>query len=77
MRLLAALASALACGASLAEAKAVFAHFMRTEIVLAQDAGIDAFVLNIANEDATNDIALLIAFTAANDMGFQLVFSFD
>ncbi|KAL4929521.1 glycosyl hydrolase family 71-domain-containing protein [Aspergillus undulatus] len=89
MRLLAALASALACGASLAEAKAVFAHFMvgntkslglndwRTEIGLAQGAGIDAFVLNIANEDATNDIALPIAFTAAYDMGFQLLFSFD
>ncbi|KAL5049507.1 glycosyl hydrolase family 71-domain-containing protein [Aspergillus fruticulosus] len=89
MRLLAALASALTCGASLAEAKAVFAHFMvgntkslglddwRTEIGLAQGAGIDAFVLNIANEDATNDIALPIAFTAAYDMGFQLLFSFD
>ncbi|KAL3488023.1 glycosyl hydrolase family 71-domain-containing protein [Aspergillus germanicus] len=89
MRLLAALASALACGASLAEAKAVFAHFMvgntkslglddwRTEIGLAQGAGIDAFVLNIANEDSTNDIAIPIAFTAAYDMGFQLVFSFD
>ncbi|KAL4994735.1 glycosyl hydrolase family 71-domain-containing protein [Aspergillus recurvatus] len=89
IRLLAALASALACGASLAEAKAVFAHLMvgnakslglddwRTEIGLAQGAGIDAFVLNIANEDATNGIALPIAFTAAYDMGFQLLFSFD
>ncbi|KAF9885582.1 hypothetical protein FE257_012788 [Aspergillus nanangensis] len=89
MRLLAALASALACGASLVEAKAVFAHFMvsntkslglddwRTEIGLAQGAGIDAFVLNIANEDSTNNIAIPIAFTAAYDMGFQLLFSFD
>jgi hypothetical protein len=49
----------------------------RTEIGLAQGAGIDAFVLNITNEDSTNDIALPIAFTAAYDMGFQLLFSFD
>ncbi|KAL4885767.1 glycosyl hydrolase family 71-domain-containing protein [Aspergillus karnatakaensis] len=89
MKLLAAFASALACGASLAEAKAVFAHFMvgntkslglddwRTEIMAAQGAGIDAFALNMASGDPTNDIALPKAFTAAYDMGFQLLFSFD
>ncbi|KAL2844872.1 glycosyl hydrolase family 71-domain-containing protein [Aspergillus pseudodeflectus] len=89
MRLLAALALALAWGASLAEAKAVFAHFMvgntkslslddwRTEIGAAQGAGIDAFALNMASDDSTNDIALPMAFTAADDMGFQLLFSFD
>ncbi|KAF7182915.1 hypothetical protein CNMCM7691_002659 [Aspergillus felis] len=89
MRLLAALASALAWGVSLAEAKAVFAHFMvgntkslglvdwRHEIMAAQAAGIDAFVLNMASKDPTNNIALPMAFTAADDMGFKLLFSFD
>ncbi|EAL86742.1 glycoside hydrolase family 71 protein [Aspergillus fumigatus Af293] len=89
MKLLAALASALAWGVSLVEAKAVFAHYMvgntkslglidwRHEMQAAQAAGIDAFVLNMANKDPTNDIALPMAFTAADDIGFQLLFSFD
>jgi hypothetical protein len=49
----------------------------RTEIGAAQGAGIDAFALNMASDDSTNDIALPMAFTAADDMGFQLLFSFD
>ncbi|KAJ0413073.1 glycosyl hydrolase family 71-domain-containing protein [Aspergillus carlsbadensis] len=89
MRLLTSLASALAWGATLSEAKAVFAHYMvgntkslglddwRHEIQAAQGAGIDAFALNMASGDSTNDIALPMAFTAADDMGFQLLFSFD
>jgi hypothetical protein len=48
----------------------------RTEIGAAQAAGIDAFALNMASGDATNDIALRKAFTAADDMGFQLLFLF-
>jgi hypothetical protein len=43
----------------------------------AQAAGIDAFVLNMASKDPTNNIALPMAFTAADDMGFQLLFSFN
>ncbi|PKX88853.1 uncharacterized protein P174DRAFT_464602 [Aspergillus novofumigatus IBT 16806] len=89
MKLLAALTSALAWGVSLVEAKAVFAHYMvgntkslglidwRHKMQAAQAAGIDAFVLNMANKDPTNDIALPMAFTAADDIGFQLLFSFD
>ena len=47
------------------------------EIKAAQDAGIDAFVLNMANRDSTNDIALPKAFSAADAQGFKLLFSFD
>ncbi|KAL6235885.1 glycoside hydrolase [Aspergillus navahoensis] len=31
----------------------------------------------MASKDATNDIALPVVFTAADDMGFQLLFLFD
>ncbi|KAL2126620.1 hypothetical protein VTI74DRAFT_527 [Chaetomium olivicolor] len=89
MRFLSALASALAYGTCLAEAKAVFAHFMvgntkafglddwKHEIQLAQDAQIDAFALNMANDDSTNDAALPLAFNAAEALNFKLFFSFD
>ncbi|EAW20625.1 uncharacterized protein NFIA_030580 [Aspergillus fischeri NRRL 181] len=72
-----------------ANAKAVFAHFMVTnsenytasdwqsDIGLAQDAHIDAFALNMAWEDKTNDASVEMAFTAANAKGFKLFFSFD
>lgn len=40
-------------------------------IQLAQAAGIDAFALNMANNDSTNDMALPLAFTAANNLGFK------
>ncbi|PYI15777.1 hypothetical protein BO99DRAFT_341635, partial [Aspergillus violaceofuscus CBS 115571] len=66
------------------QAAAVFAHFMNytsdtweTDIKLAQDAHIDAFALNMAYDDATNSLALLLAFDAADDLGFKLFFSFD
>ncbi|KAJ5657645.1 uncharacterized protein N7484_001294 [Penicillium longicatenatum] len=72
-----------------ANAKAVFAHFMVTnsgnytasdwqsDIGLAMDAHIDAFALNMAWEDDTNNPSVEMAFTAANVMGFKLFFSFD
>ncbi|KAJ5951187.1 uncharacterized protein N7479_009600 [Penicillium vulpinum] len=71
------------------DAKAVFAHFMVTnsenytlsnwesEMKLAQDAHIDAFALNMAWKDGTNDASVEMAFTAASSVGFQLFFSFD
>ncbi|KAL2126801.1 hypothetical protein VTI74DRAFT_213 [Chaetomium olivicolor] len=86
---LAALTLLLACGASLSEAKAVFAHFMvgntksfgledwKHEIQLAKDAYIDAFALNMASNDATNNVGLPLAFSAAEALGFELFFSFD
>ncbi|KAK4096835.1 carbohydrate-binding module family 24 protein [Parathielavia hyrcaniae] len=89
MRFLAALTSVLAYFTCLAKAQAVFAHFMvgntkafglddwKREIRLAQQAGIDAFALNMANNDATNNIALPLAFDAAASRGFKLFFSFD
>lgn len=45
----------------------------------AVSAGIDAFALNIAYDDDVNDIALPLAFQAAEDLslGFKLFFSFD
>lgn len=49
----------------------------RNEIIAGQAAGIDAFVLNMASKDATNNIALPMAFTAAHDMRFHLLFLFD
>ncbi|KAJ5827408.1 hypothetical protein N7447_004171 [Penicillium robsamsonii] len=72
-----------------ADAKAVFAHFMVTnsenytasdwqsDFKLAQDAHIDAFALNMAWEDKTNDASVAMAFTAAEAKGFRLFFSFD
>ncbi|KAK4100216.1 glycoside hydrolase family 71 protein [Parathielavia hyrcaniae] len=89
MRSFAALTWALACCLPLAETKAVFAHFTvgntklfglgdwQNEIQLAQSAGIDAFALNMAQGDTTNDVALPLAFSAAASLGFQLLFSFD
>lgn len=43
----------------------------RNEIIAAQAAGIDAFALNMASKDATNDVAPPKAFIAAEDMGFK------
>ncbi|KAH8893107.1 hypothetical protein GQ53DRAFT_861560 [Thozetella sp. PMI_491] len=76
-------------GLSLAEAKAVFAHFMvgnvpaftvddwESDMSLAQAASIDAFALNIASADSNNAASLANAFRAANNKGFKLFFSFD
>jgi hypothetical protein len=49
------------------------------DIILARDAGIDAFALNMAYEDPTNEIALPLAFQAAATAvgSFKLFFSFD
>ncbi|PKX91286.1 putative alpha-1,3-glucanase [Aspergillus novofumigatus IBT 16806] len=72
-----------------AHAKAVFAHFMVTnsenytltdwqsDMTLAKDAHIDAFALNMAFLDKTNNPSLEMAFEAANAVGFKLFFSFD
>ncbi|CAG7936279.1 unnamed protein product [Penicillium salamii] len=72
-----------------ANAKAVFAHFMVTnsenftlsdwelDMNLAKDAHIDAFALNMAWKDGTNEASVEMAFTAANAVGFKLFFSFD
>ncbi|KAJ5998516.1 hypothetical protein N7451_006326 [Penicillium sp. IBT 35674x] len=76
----------LACHA---QAASVFAHFMVTnsgnytsddwenDMKLAQDAHIDAFALNAAYNDPVNGKAFAAAFSAADDVGFQLFFSFD
>lgn len=88
-QLLPILAGALAGRSALAEAKAVFAHFMvgnvqafsqadwEADIKLAQDAGIDGFALNIAAGDTSNGASLEKAFAAADARGFKLFFSFD
>ncbi|KAJ5793715.1 Glycoside hydrolase family 71 [Penicillium paradoxum] len=72
-----------------AQAAAVFAHFMlynsenftvydwEINIAQAQKAHIDAFALNIAYNYPTNNRSLANAFTAANALNFQLLFSFD
>ncbi|KAL4864067.1 glycosyl hydrolase family 71-domain-containing protein [Aspergillus spectabilis] len=64
----------------LANAKAVFAHFMVTnsenytsndwesDMQLAKDANIDAFALNMAWKDGTNDRSVKMAFEAANSV---------
>jgi hypothetical protein len=49
----------------------------KKEIILAKQAGIDAFALNMASNDTTNEAALPLAFNAANDLAFKLLFSFD
>ncbi|GAQ08424.1 mutanase Pc12g07500 [Aspergillus lentulus] len=76
-------------GACRVQAAAVFAHFMVTnsenfttydwEINMksAQQAHIDAFALNMAYGDPTNEPSLGQAFDAANITSFQLFFSFD
>ncbi|OGM50849.1 hypothetical protein ABOM_000547, partial [Aspergillus bombycis] len=72
-----------------AYARAVFAHFMvgnteryevsdwKHDITLAQEAHIDAFALNMAHNEATNERSVRNAFQAAESLGFQLFFSFD
>ncbi|KAG4428839.1 hypothetical protein IFR05_015680, partial [Cadophora sp. M221] len=69
--------------------RGVFAHFMvgnvhlwqtsdwEGDIKLAQDAHIDAFVLNIAVGEKGLTQSLINAFAAANNKGFKLFFSFD
>lgn len=44
---------------------------------LAKSADIDAFALNMANNDSTNNFALPLAFSAATQTSFKLFFSFD
>jgi len=44
---------------------------------LAKDAGLDAFVLNMANGEATTTAQLPLAFNAASVTNFKLLFSFD
>ncbi|KAK4222740.1 glycoside hydrolase [Podospora fimiseda] len=70
-------------------AKEVFAHMIvgnlpsftlsdwESDIKLAQEASIDAFVLNIGAKDESNANSLDLAFQAANSAGFKLFFSFD
>lgn len=69
--------------------KAVFAHFLvdntalftssdwEREFSLAQEALIDAFVLNIAWNGTSNERQIPLAFQVANSVGFKLFFSFD
>ncbi|KXH67234.1 mutanase [Colletotrichum salicis] len=76
-------------GACRVQAASVFAHFMvgntaeysddlwRTDIRLAKEAHIDAFVLNMAHGEAVNEPSLERAFNAAKSEGFKLLFSFD
>ncbi|KAK3933533.1 glycosyl hydrolase family 71-domain-containing protein [Diplogelasinospora grovesii] len=75
------------------QCKAVFAHFMvasqvgntpsystsdwSDDITQAQNAHIDAFALNIAYGDPTNNAQLPVAFSEAASKGFKLFFSFD
>ncbi|RAK84430.1 hypothetical protein BO79DRAFT_232335 [Aspergillus costaricaensis CBS 115574] len=68
---------------------AVFAHFIVTNtqnfttedweinMVFAQQAHIDAFALNMAYSDPTNEPSLVNAFKTASVVGFQLFFSFN
>ncbi|KAI9927100.1 hypothetical protein MW887_003483 [Aspergillus wentii] len=72
-----------------AQAAAVFAHFMMSntgnystsdwedDLKLAKDAHIDAFALNIAYGNPVNDKAISTAFNVAQNIEFQLFFSFD
>jgi hypothetical protein len=48
-----------------------------TNIALAKSAHIDAFALNIAHGDSTNNAQVPLAFAAAEAGGFSLFFSFD
>ncbi|KAK3985676.1 glycoside hydrolase [Cladorrhinum sp. PSN332] len=87
MKFLLALASAALPTAH--AAKEVFAHMIvgnlpqftladwEGDIKLAQEASIDAFVLNIGAQDQSNANTLDLAFQAANSAGFKLFFSFD
>ncbi|KAF2722751.1 glycoside hydrolase family 71 protein [Polychaeton citri CBS 116435] len=68
--------------------KAVLAHFMiansvgfdlsrwESDITLAQQAHIDAFALNMDSNSGMQD-QITLAFNAANNQGFKLVFSFN
>ncbi|KAI8165718.1 hypothetical protein K4K54_008207 [Colletotrichum sp. SAR 10_86] len=88
MLLLHLLASLLAW-TRLAQSQAVFAHFMVTnsanytaddwidDMSKAKAAHIDAFALNMAYGDPTNEKSLAAAFQHASSVGFQLFFSFD
>ncbi|KAE9574534.1 hypothetical protein CGMCC3_g9244 [Colletotrichum fructicola] len=88
MRLLHLLASLLAW-TRLAQSQAIFAHFMVTnsanytaddwidDMSKAKAAHIDAFALNMAYGDPTNEKSLAAAFQHASSVGFQLFFSFD
>lgn len=49
----------------------------QTDIALAQDAHIDAFVLNLAEGDRGLEDSISRAFTAAEARGLKLLFSFD
>jgi glycosyl hydrolase family 71 len=49
----------------------------KNQIQYAKDASIDAFALNIARNEETNNGAVSLAFDAADAMGFKLFFSFD
>ncbi|KAJ5720907.1 uncharacterized protein N7483_008841 [Penicillium malachiteum] len=72
-----------------AVAKAVFAHFMmantaqydvsdwKRDISLAKEAHLDAFALNMAYGMPGNEQSAANAFLTAEDLGFQLFFSFD
>ncbi|TGO10087.1 hypothetical protein BTUL_0144g00010 [Botrytis tulipae] len=48
-----------------------------TNIALAKSVHIDAFALNMAQGDSTNDAQIPLAFAAAEASGFSLFFSFD
>ncbi|KAK3351870.1 glycosyl hydrolase family 71-domain-containing protein [Neurospora tetraspora] len=83
------LAVAAAATVTQVTAKAVFAHFMvgNTENYTTSDwlddmrqakkAHIDAFALNMAHGEETNEKSLSAAFSAAASEGMQLFFSFD
>lgn len=46
-------------------------------MIYAKGVSIDGFALNMAANDTTNDKALPLAFSAAKEEGFKLLFSFD
>ncbi|PNP37744.1 hypothetical protein TGAMA5MH_10345 [Trichoderma gamsii] len=71
------------------QAAAVFSDFMvgntqsfdlvdwETNIKIAQNYHVDAFALNMAYDWEYNAAQVSLAFSAANDLGFKLFFSFD
>ncbi|KAK4202758.1 glycosyl hydrolase family 71-domain-containing protein [Triangularia verruculosa] len=80
---------AVLLGCAHVHAKAVFAHFMvenaklwtvdqwKVDIKLAQAAHIDGFALNIRADDMTLGTSLSVAFEAADDLDFKMIFSYD
>lgn len=52
-------------------------HQWRSDIQLAQAAGIDGFALNIGPADSFSEEQLELAYAAADDTGFHLFISFD